>query len=281
MNEEAEAEVEPERTTAMPAAYHSLACASSDAAAGASQRRKAKPASLSLPQSPASCSEEFAYSPLSAFADHYPSTCSSTSSLSQEESPPPPPPPSSTSPLHRCSPLRHCGSPTFHASHSPLRSSLSLSLSMSSLQPEDRRHGRSSSSAVAAAVAARHRHPHHHSTLLSPSLSMSALTTSCSRPRSLMESILIAKMERASLAGYSLVNGYVSPGATKSLMRADSLGSTSSFTSTSSIGSDYCRCDDCLLGIVDLSVYSAQQVRHKKVKIPRHCLLSMALHIRY
>ncbi|KAK7595371.1 hypothetical protein V9T40_013196 [Parthenolecanium corni] len=94
---------------------------------------------------------------------------------------------------------------------------------------------------------------------------MSSLTTQCSRPRSLMESILIAKMESASLAGHSLVNGYVSPGATKSLMRADSLGSTSSFASTSSIGSDYCRCDDCLLGIVDLNVNSAQQIRRKKV----------------
>lgn len=81
-----------------------------------------------------------------------------------------------------------------------------------------------------------------------------------------MESILIAKMEKATVAGSttSLVNGYVSPGS-KSLMRTDSLGSTSSFTSTSSLGSDYCKCDDCLLGIADLSIDSSQQIRRKKV----------------
>ncbi|CAK1543001.1 unnamed protein product [Leptosia nina] len=56
------------------------------------------------------------------------------------------------------------------------------------------------------------------------------------RPRSLMESLLVAKMEALS---------------TGKLVRTDSLESCSSFGSMSSLPSDVCRCDDCLLGIVD------------------------------
>ncbi|XP_047507862.1 inositol-trisphosphate 3-kinase B isoform X2 [Pieris napi] len=56
------------------------------------------------------------------------------------------------------------------------------------------------------------------------------------RPRSLMESLLVAKMEALS---------------TGRLVRTDSLDSCSSFGSMSSLPSDVCRCDDCLLGIVD------------------------------
>ncbi|XP_038212537.1 inositol-trisphosphate 3-kinase B isoform X3 [Zerene cesonia] len=56
------------------------------------------------------------------------------------------------------------------------------------------------------------------------------------RPRSLMESLLVAKMEALS---------------TGKLVRTDSLDSCSSFGSMSSLPSDVCRCDDCLLGIVD------------------------------
>ncbi|XKL64206.1 hypothetical protein PGB90_004292 [Kerria lacca] len=182
--------------------------------------RKAKPASLNIPQSP-NINAEFDFAPLSPFSDPGLSSCSSMSSLNQDES--------------------------------NQNTLLSPSLSMSSLQQDDRRRR----------ISSRHNHIHHLS--LSPSLSMSSLTQS-GRPRSLMENILIAKMERATLGGASLVNGYVSP-STKSLMRTDSLGSTSSFTSTSSFGSDYCRCDDCLLGIVDLSVDSSQQVRRNKVLI--------------
>jgi len=133
---------------------------------------------------------------------------------------------------------------------------LTPSLSMSSLQQNEteKRHKKLS----------RHTHTHH-STLLTPSLSMSSLTHS-SRPRSLMENILIAKMERANLNNDRLLqHGYISP-STKSLFRTDSIGSTSSFTSDSSIGSEYCRCDDCLLGIADLSVASSQRLRRKKVR---------------
>ncbi|CAG9583098.1 unnamed protein product [Danaus chrysippus] len=56
------------------------------------------------------------------------------------------------------------------------------------------------------------------------------------RPRSLMETLLVAKMEALS---------------TGKLVRTDSLDSCSSFGSMSSLPSDVCRCDDCLLGIVD------------------------------
>ena len=58
------------------------------------------------------------------------------------------------------------------------------------------------------------------------------------RPRSLMESLLLAKMEAASRP---------------LLFRMDSTDSASSFGSVSSsnLGSDMCRCDDCMLGIAD------------------------------
>lgn len=68
------------------------------------------------------------------------------------------------------------------------------------------------------------------------------------RPRTLMESLLIAKMERASLNG----GGGHQYGSHPSLVRTDSIGSTSSLDSMSSMSSDVCRCDDCLLGIADL-----------------------------
>lgn len=180
---------------------------------------------LSLSMPQTPTNTEFDFSPISPFSDRSLSPCLSMSSLNQDE-------------------FNQNLLPT------PEHSVLSPSLSMSNLQQHDR-HRR---------VLMRHDHNHH----LSPSLSMSSLTQN-TRPRSLMESILIAKMEKATVgSSTSLINGYISPGA-KSLMRADSLGSTSSFTSTSSLGSDYCKCDDCLLGIADLSVDSSQQIRRKKV----------------
>ncbi|XP_028034699.1 uncharacterized protein LOC114246402 [Bombyx mandarina] len=65
------------------------------------------------------------------------------------------------------------------------------------------------------------------------------------RPRSLMESLLVAKMEALS---------------TGKLVRADSMDSCSSFGSMSSLPSDVCRCDDCLLGIVDFYMPSPDEV---------------------
>lgn len=163
----------------------------------------------------------------SPFSEHSLSPCLSMSSLNQDD-------------LNRANSLPN-------SEHSIL----SPSLSMSNLQQHDRPRR----------ILSKH---DHNQFALSPSLSMSSLTQSA-RPRSLMESILIAKMEKATVgSSSSLINGYVSPNS-KSLMRADSLGSTSSFTSTSSFGSDYCKCDDCLLGIADLSVGAAQQIRRKKV----------------
>ncbi|XP_053608924.1 inositol-trisphosphate 3-kinase B isoform X3 [Plodia interpunctella] len=69
---------------------------------------------------------------------------------------------------------------------------------------------------------------------LSPDLSRRS--RSPGRQRSLMESLLVAKMEALS---------------TGKLIRTDSMDSCSSFGSMSSLPSDVCRCDDCLLGIAD------------------------------
>ncbi|XP_049840963.1 uncharacterized protein LOC126291499 [Schistocerca gregaria] len=84
-----------------------------------------------------------------------------------------------------------------------------------------------------------------------------------SRPRSLMESLLLAKMERAS-----------APGAGGGLLRRmDSTDSaTSSLSSSSAAGPDVCRCDDCLLGIADLYASSPAEDarRRKKVTLISH-----------
>ena len=80
------------------------------------------------------------------------------------------------------------------------------------------------------------------------------------KPRSLMETLLVAKMEAATLK--SNATDIMKP----LLTRTDSVDSYSSFGSVSSsnAGSEYCRCDDCLLGIVD--VYDSEMiVRYKKV----------------
>jgi len=72
------------------------------------------------------------------------------------------------------------------------------------------------------------------------------------RPRSLMESLLVAKMEAASRPF---------------LFRTDSTDSASSFGSigSSNLGSDVCRCDDCLLGIAD---HVAGDERPGRRKVP-------------
>lgn len=83
------------------------------------------------------------------------------------------------------------------------------------------------------------------------------------RPRTLMESLLIAKMERASLNG-GCGHQY---GSHPSLVRTDSIGSNSSLDSMSSMSSDVCRCDDCLLGIADLYINTfAYEGRRRKVR---------------
>eukprot|EP00102_Acyrthosiphon_pisum_P016556 XP_008187549.1 PREDICTED: inositol-trisphosphate 3-kinase B isoform X1 [Acyrthosiphon pisum] len=82
------------------------------------------------------------------------------------------------------------------------------------------------------------------------------------RPRTLMESLLIAKMERASLNG----GGGHQYGSHPSLVRTDSIGSTSSLDSMSSMSSDLCRCDDCLLGISDLLYFNTSGYEGRRRK---------------
>ncbi|KAI5646213.1 hypothetical protein NE865_01675 [Phthorimaea operculella] len=86
---------------------------------------------------------------------------------------------------------------------------------------------------------------------LSPDLARRS--RSPARPRSLMESLLVAKMEALS---------------TGKLVRTDSMDSCSSFGSMSSLPSDVCRCDDCLLGIVDFYMPSPEANKvTRKVRI--------------
>lgn len=115
-----------------------------------------------------------------------------------------------------------------------------------------------------------------------------ALFPSSSRPRTLMEQLLARKIEAAAGsgagagpssgaaagasasagtgAGTSAMPLAATPaaGILSRLRRTDSLDSTSSLGSLA-FGEDVCRCDDCLLGIVDLYVISAAEAAKKKV----------------
>lgn len=82
------------------------------------------------------------------------------------------------------------------------------------------------------------------------------------RPRSLMETLLVAKMEALS---------------TGKLVRTDSLDSCSSFGSMSSLPSDVCRCDDCLLGIVDFYLPSPDSNKALR-KVCRNLFSTLMLH---
>ncbi|XP_032581656.1 inositol-trisphosphate 3-kinase A isoform X5 [Drosophila sechellia] len=130
-----------------------------------------------------------------------------------------------------------------------------------------------------------------------------ALYPSSSRPRTLMEQLLARKIEAAAAAGGAPSTASATPTASGSatptpsptssnppavggmaalpmpltlglglglgmgvvsrLRRTDSLDSTSSLGSLA-FGEDVCRCDDCLLGIVDLYVISASEAAKKK-----------------
>lgn len=74
-----------------------------------------------------------------------------------------------------------------------------------------------------------------------------------SKPKTLMESLLVAKMEQVTMGH---------PG--RPLVRTDSADSTSSMGSVTSSTSDVCRCDDCLLGIADLYAQEPSGDRQKK-----------------
>lgn len=80
------------------------------------------------------------------------------------------------------------------------------------------------------------------------------------RPKTLMEMLLAKKIEAASAEGDSTA---------RRLLRTDSLDSVSSIGSCSSLllGEDVCRCDDCILGIVDLYITGSHErtTSHRKV----------------
>lgn len=83
------------------------------------------------------------------------------------------------------------------------------------------------------------------------------------RPKTLMEILLAKKIEAAAAEGL----------AGRRLLRTDSMDSVSSIGSCTSsmLGEDVCRCDDCILGIVDLYVIPPQTKASltKKVKHTR------------
>lgn len=97
---------------------------------------------------------------------------------------------------------------------------------------------------------------------LSSSASTTTTTTSTSsKPKSLMENLLIAKMEQVALGA----SGNISAGPQgRTLLRTDSVDSTSSIGSITSLASDVCRCDDCLLGIADLYAQECEETRSRK-----------------
>lgn len=72
------------------------------------------------------------------------------------------------------------------------------------------------------------------------------------KPKSLMELLLAKKIEAAAAEGSALAG--------RRLLRTDSMDSVSSIGSCTSsmLGEDVCRCDDCILGIVDLYVIPPQ-----------------------
>lgn len=72
-----------------------------------------------------------------------------------------------------------------------------------------------------------------------------------------MEQLLARKID-------TTANAQTGPGGSR-LCRTDSLDSTSSIGSLGSmvLADDVCRCDDCLLGIVDLYVVSAEAAKKK------------------
>lgn len=85
-----------------------------------------------------------------------------------------------------------------------------------------------------------------------------------SRPKTLMELLLARKIEEASAQG-----GVGCPSGLNRLMRCDSMDSVSSIGSIGSmiLGDDVCRCDDCILGIVDLYIAGPQERAALKKKV--------------
>lgn len=88
-------------------------------------------------------------------------------------------------------------------------------------------------------------------------------STTCTRPKSLMETLLVAKMEQVTIGCH-----------VKQLVRTDSADSASSLGSLTSVASDVCRCDDCLLGIVDLYAQESADGNKPKKKVGKGGKLS-------
>lgn len=86
-----------------------------------------------------------------------------------------------------------------------------------------------------------------------------------------MEALLAKKIEAASQQQQSANNnnnGAAGPAGSR-LIRTDSMDSSSSIGS-SVFGEDVCRCDDCLLGIVDLYTIGPQETANAKKKVSRN-----------
>lgn len=83
------------------------------------------------------------------------------------------------------------------------------------------------------------------------------------RQKTLMEVLLAKKIEAVAAEG--------SAGGPSKLFRTDSFDSVSSIGSLGSIvlGDDVCRCDDCLLGIVDLWIAGPTEKAFAKKKVYR------------
>lgn len=119
------------------------------------------------------------------------------------------------------------------------------------------------------------------SSTTSPSTTVAAVATAISptKPKSLMETLLVAKMERVSLSSDTCGNSSVSGGPQgRTLLRTDSVDSTSSIGSITSTSSDVCRCDDCLLGIADLYAQDCEETKLKKKVNIDHSFLLIVLH---
>lgn len=84
-----------------------------------------------------------------------------------------------------------------------------------------------------------------------------------------MELLLAKKIEAASAQGSILSGAGGGSGGPSKLFRCDSMDSVSSIGSLGSLilGDDVCRCDDCLLGIVDLWIAGPQEKALLKKKV--------------
>lgn len=92
---------------------------------------------------------------------------------------------------------------------------------------------------------------------------MTFYSSPSTRPKTLMEVLLAKKIEAASAPNNAGGSGVAK------LLRTDSLDSVSSLGSLSSLilGDDVCRCDDCLLGIVDLWIAGPNERALAKKKV--------------